>query len=187
MSWVDRLRELTDWHQERLELNWEGLESELGTRLPGDYKELCAQFEPGSFSASLSLLRGGDHHLYDLRSTWVLQKSLFEQDPSGADRLFAPYTSYGARKNQGLIQWGRAEMVECDYFWMADEAVDSAEWLVIARQDSAADWHTYPMSTAEFIYHVIADQEFHPFGVVNEMGAPFYLSFTEIPNCDPAL
>lgn len=68
MSWVDRLQEATGWHQERLEPDWAELESDLGTTLPEDYKELCARFEPGSFSGFVSLLRGGDDRLHDLRS-----------------------------------------------------------------------------------------------------------------------
>lgn len=111
MSWVDRLQEATGWHQEPKELDWAGLESDLGTRLPEDCKELCARFEPGSFSAFVSLLRGGDDQLYDLRSTWNLCKSMAAQS-SGAG-LFTPYEVYGVNRRRGLIQWASAETAEC--------------------------------------------------------------------------
>lgn len=179
MSWVDRLQEATGWHQERLEPDWAELESDLGTTLPEDYKELCARFEPGSFSGFVSLLRGGDDRLHDLRSTWRLCTSLFERDATSAGRRFAPYEVYGANRNRGLIQWGRAEMVECQYYWLADEAVDPTEWPVVGRSDPIEDWHSFTMSTAEFIYRVIADPEFQPLGAASELGSPFFQTAAE--------
>ena len=185
MSWVDRLQEATGWHQEPLELDWAELESELGTALPEDYKEICARFEPGSFSAFLSLLRGGDHRLYDLRSTWKLMRSMFERDAISAGRLVAPYEVYGATGNRGLLLWGSAETAECEYYWLADDATDPAEWPVLARWEAGADWHSYEMSTAEFIHRVIADPEFRPLGVAQEMGPPYYLPVSAAPTWDP--
>lgn len=183
MSWVDRLQEVTGWHQESLVVDWVELEAELGVPLPEDYKELCARFEPGSFSAFVSILRGGDAPLYDLRSTWRLCKSMAAHG-SGAS-LFAPYNVYGADGARGLLQWGSAETAECEYYWMADEAVDPAEWPVVARWESGSDWHSYAMSTAEFIYRVIADTEFEPLGVAGELGPPFYLTTSAAPDWDP--
>jgi len=187
MNWVDRLQEVAGWHQEPLELDWVELESELGTTLPEDYKELCAGFEPGCFSAFVSPLRGGDDELYDLRSTWRLQSSMFERDPSAAARLFAPYEVYGVNGRRGLIQWGSAETAECQYFWLADAAVDSAEWPVVGRWEQGADWHSYPISASEFVYRVIADSDFKPLGVADQMGPPFYLTNAAASDWDPRI
>lgn len=186
MSWVERLQEATGGYRVPLELNWSELESDLGTSLPEDYKQLCARFEPGSFSAFVSILRGGDDRLYDLRSAWAGDKSRFQRQPSAAiDRRYEPYFVYGVNGNHGLIQWGWAEAAECEYFWLADETVDPAEWPVVARWDRIADWHSYTMSTAEFIYRIIADLEFEPLGAARELGSPFYLTRAEASNWDP--
>lgn len=63
--------------------------------------------------------------------------------------------------------------------WLADVEVEPARWPVLGRLETDSDWRAHAMSTAEFIYRVIADPEFQPLGVARELGSPFYWTAAE--------
>ncbi|KUL35570.1 hypothetical protein ADL22_27120 [Streptomyces sp. NRRL F-4489] len=56
-DWVGRLRGITGWAEaaRRPDVDWVGMESRLGTALPGDYKRMVETFGAGAFDAFLDL------------------------------------------------------------------------------------------------------------------------------------
>lgn len=172
--WVDRLVAATGWRQEPEAIGWDAVEDAFGTLLPEDYKEICALFPLGSFSGYLDVLRPfGGTSANRLLDTWKYHQQLHAQYPL-TPRVYEPYGLYGVSEKSGLILWGR-DMTEGDYYWFADPSVDPAEWPVVAKEDPAEGWHRFDMSTAEFLYRLLADAEFEPFTVLEQMGEPFFL------------
>ena len=179
LTWIDRIIDVTGWHQDPEDgVGWEQVEAELGVALLPDFKELCRRFVPGAFYAYLDLLRPTDDHAQPLLRTWASCR----QWASGCDsaRLWALYEMFEPDKGSGLIQWG-SDQTEGEYYWLADRSVEPDRWPVVARWDGIEPWYQLDMSTAEFLYRVIADPEFKPFTVANPPRRPFYL-----PHCGAA-
>jgi hypothetical protein len=176
MQWVDRLQEVTGWQEPRWECDWRSVESDLGTALPGDYKELCDRFGPGYFSRYIRVVPGlGRESVLYWRQ---VHKELFEESPVGEELTFSPYKAYGVDGKNGLLTWGTSE-TEGFFFWLADAAVDPDEWPILARYDMSLDqeWDRYEMSVSEFVYRVIADPEFKFYGVARLVWPPTFSRF----------
>ncbi|MDH6129198.1 hypothetical protein [Kitasatospora sp. GP82] len=174
--WMDRLVAVTGWQQERQEIDWGPVEEGFGISPPADYKDICALFAPGHFSAYLEVLRPvGETSSRSLLDSWKYDLQLCVQYPR-TPRIYEPYGLYGRSENSGLIHWG-SDQTEGDYYWLADHSVDPAGWPVIARKDPAEEWHRFDVPTSEFIYRVLADPEFKPFTVAGQMGQPFLLPY----------
>lgn len=58
-----------------------------------------------------------------------------------------------------------------------DELIDAerlGDYPVLARSHDGGPWHQCDMSTSEFLYHVLADADFRPFGIAQfGLGATF--------------
>lgn len=172
-TWIDRIVDVTGWHHDPADdAGWEQVESELGVVLPSDFKELCRRFAPGAFYAYLDLLRPTDDHAQALLRTWGSCRQWAAGHESA--HLWAPYELYEPDKGPGLIQWG-SDQTEGEYYWLADHSVEPDRWPVVARWDGTEPWHQLDMSTAEFVYRVIADPAFKPFTVADPPRRPFYL------------
>jgi len=173
LTWIDRIIDVTGWRKMPEDgVGWEQVEAQLGVPLPTDFKELCRRFVPGRFYAYLELFRPTDDHAQPLFRAWAYSR----QWPSEPDfaRLWAPYEMYEPDKGTGLIQWG-SDQTEGEYYWLADRSMEPDRWPVVARWDGIEPWHQLDMSTAEFVYRVIADPEFKPFTVADPPRRPFYL------------
>ncbi|SIM87374.1 hypothetical protein SAMN04489832_2661 [Micromonospora cremea] len=172
-TWIDRIIDVTGWrHKSENGAGWDQVEAELGVALPTDFKELCRRFVPGSFYAYLDLLRPTDDHAQPLLGMWASCRQWAGGNESA--RLWAPYEMYEPDKGSGLIQWG-SDQTEGEYYWLVDRSVEPDRWLVVARWEAIEPWHRFDMSTAEFVYRVIADPEFKPFTVADPSRRAFYL------------
>jgi hypothetical protein len=178
MQWVDRLQEVTGWQEPWWECDWRSVESDLGTALPGDYKELCDRFGPGYFSDYIRVMfdRGEE----SLLSWWKSELALFRSRPSD---IYDPYVLYGYRGRAGLIQWCSSEWGS--FFWLADSEVNPNNWPVMAKLEMGPEgkWYRFDFSVSEFIYHAIADPEFKPFSVAGPKCHPAFSRYD--PNNDP--
>ncbi|MFC0003225.1 SMI1/KNR4 family protein [Micromonospora siamensis] len=174
--WTDRIVDVTGWRQAAEGPGWEQVEAELGVALPTDFKELSRRFVPGAFSGYLDLLRPTDEHFgTPLLSMWFGGRQMAVLHGSHA-RLREPYRVYGPDTGPGLVQWG-IDISEGDHFWLVDRSVEPERWPVVSRRESGESWHQFDMSTAEFVYRVIADPEFKPFTVADPPRLPFYLPY----------
>ncbi|WP_310725536.1 SMI1/KNR4 family protein [Streptomyces sp. N2A] len=152
--------ELTGWEPLGISVDWAAIERELGVPLPADYKELYEAFGGGVFSDSVYFLGRDEGVSFDFMAQWrvsVDQDSKLK-DVSAVD----PYAVY-APGGKGLVEWGSTEWAD-EYCWLID-AERPGDYPVLARAHDLGGWHRYDMSTSEFLYRVLADAEFQPFGI----------------------
>ncbi|MER5278588.1 hypothetical protein ABT025_22960 [Streptomyces sp. NPDC002809] len=175
MEWVERLVTVTGWGGEAGEPDWSGTEEFLGTPLPDDFKELRRRFAPwGAFSDHLLVLEANE----DSESVRANHAKLLTSVSANPDnrRNFEPAGLLGANedsKGTGLVQWGYS-FIEEEYYWLADTARDPATWPVMARVDPLEPFQRFDMSASEFVYRVLTETGFAPFGVAASIPAPSY-------------
>jgi hypothetical protein len=172
VEWLDRLQEATGWQGPRREHAWASVEAELGTELPGDWKELWARFGPGSFSYYVFALPDGEG-AGSLLHWWRGLREQGERDPEWMTTYFDPYALYDPAERKGLIMWGRSE-TGGRFYWLADGTADPATWPVIARAQGDEPWERLAVSVPEFVYRSIADPGFEPFTVADPQFPPAF-------------
>ncbi|MER6117616.1 SMI1/KNR4 family protein [Streptomyces sp. NPDC001743] len=144
-SWTEKLRLVTGWEPApRTPVDWQAAEQALGTRLPGDYKEIADLFGYGSFDMYLELLLPGVRGL-DLVD-WSLSARAH-----GAD-LWRPHPVHP--DPGGLLRWGVSEQ-ELDFFWQTG-AADPDDWPVLVRTDFDT-WERYECGVGEFLVRLLTD------------------------------
>ena len=165
MKTVDRIVEVTCWRESPWECDWTETEAMIGVSLPDDYKELYKRFGSGYFSSYIYLRP--DRGQESLRSWWLAEKLEYERDQIGMARLFDPYAPYGVFKGNGLINWG-GSVTEDNFFWLADAGADPDSWPILAKISMGDDqWFRYDMKASEFLYRVLTDVSFEPFGITD--------------------
>ncbi|MGW5123992.1 hypothetical protein ACWEQ7_07990 [Streptomyces sp. NPDC004069] len=150
-------------------MSWRETEERLGLSLPEDYKRLAATFGRGLFSDFLQVLSVAPGGAFDLATTW--QGFSSDAPAEGDDPLYAPYRVYRPGRT-GLIPWGFSQ-TECEYHWLANGKV-AEEWPIVTRGGGYREWRQLDMSTPEFIFRVVADQEFEPFSIAALVTEPFF-------------
>ncbi|MFG2658053.1 SMI1/KNR4 family protein [Streptomyces sp. NPDC048425] len=177
---MQRLLEYVGWEPREMPSGqFERMEGELGTQLPGDYKELGEAFGAGTFCDVIYFCVRDEGKVFDLLSEWHSSLSVEGDSPAGGEgggaSLYAPYGIYRPGRG-GLIPWGSTEWAD-EYYWLA-EGPDPASWPILARTHSSREWHRFEMSTSEFLYKALTDPEFSPFGVARYSLDP---SFEPVP------
>ncbi|TQK52320.1 hypothetical protein FBY35_2751 [Streptomyces sp. SLBN-118] len=178
MEWVDRLVAATCWSTEPGKLDWSSTERVLGTPLPADFKELRRRFpEWGAFSDHVLVLEAQG----DTESVLANHESLLRSVRGNPDnrRMFEPFGILGASDEsdgKGLVQWGYS-LIEEEYYWLVDTSVDSSTWPVVARVDPLEPFQRLDMTASEFVYRVLTESEFSPFGVAATIETPYYRAF----------
>jgi hypothetical protein len=159
--WVQRVIELTGWEPLGISVDWAAIEGELEVPLPADYKELYEAFGGGVFSDSVYFLGRDEGLAFDFLTQWRAALSADRDSELGSVSAVEPYAIY-APDGKGLVPWGSTEWAD-EYCWLID-AERPGEYPVLARAEDGA-WHRYDMSTSEFLYRILADADFQPFGV----------------------
>ncbi|WP_127508965.1 SMI1/KNR4 family protein [Actinoplanes solisilvae] len=173
MNWVERIMEAVGSRRDPQGPGWEQVEAELGVTLPADFKELSARFGDGSFSDYLILLQpNADQGLTPLLSMWSTALRQTRVDPLGA-RWYEPYEYYAPETGQGLIPWGY-DIIEGNYFWLADRSVEAERWPVIAQKEGEACLR-FDIAAAEFLHRMLTNPEFKPFTVADPPRLPFWV------------
>ncbi|MFE1437331.1 SMI1/KNR4 family protein [Streptomyces sp. NPDC058739] len=169
--WVQRLIELTGWEPLGIPGDWAAIEGELSVPLPEDYKKLYEAFGGGVFSDSLHFLARGEGDSFDLMTQWRAWLSADQDSKYGTVSAVDPHAIYPPG-GKGLVPWGTTEWAD-GYFWLVD-AEHPGEYPVLARSDDGDTWHRYDMSTSEFLYRILADTDFEPFGIARyDLGTTF--------------
>src|SRR4051794_13877109 len=134
-SWAEKLRVLTGWEPvPKPAVDWPAVETDLGTSLPGDYKEIVDLFGPGGFDEYVDLLVPGALGM-DLVD-WA--KSEGYPDP------------------EGFLRWGSSEQ-ELDFVWQTGTA-DPDEWSVLVGQ--FGEWERFDCGLGEFLVRMLTDRTY---------------------------
>ncbi|QUW81385.1 SMI1/KNR4 family protein [Streptomyces mirabilis] len=169
--WVQRVIELTGWEPLGISVDWAAIEGELGVPLPEDYKELYEAFGGGVFSDSVYFLGRDEGVVFDFLTQWRVSLSVDQDSRLGEVSALDPCAIY-APGGKGLVQWGSTEWAD-EYCWLID-AERPGDCPVLARSDDGGSWDRYDMSTSEFLYRVLADADFRPFGIAQyDLGTTF--------------
>ncbi|PWI04666.1 hypothetical protein DIZ27_43930 [Streptomyces sp. NWU339] len=170
-TWVQRVIELTAWKPLGISVDWAAIEGELGVPLPADYKELYEAFGGGVFSDSVYFLGRDEGVSFDFLTQWRVSLSVDQDSTLGDVSAVDPYAIY-APGGKGLVDWGSTEWAD-EYCWLID-AERPGDYPVLARSHDGGPWHWYDMSTSEFLYRVLADADFQPFGIAQyDLGTTF--------------
>lgn len=149
MGWVEQIADAIGWGPIGLAYPWRSVESEIGTALPRDYKELCEAFGPGEFSGYLNVFAGLEG------ATSIAGRSLkLRQMVSGhpiVGEYYSPYKPFDAMRG-GLIQWGESQRGET-FYWLADSGGPD-DWRILAMPEEGG-WSQFNMGVSEFIFHVL--------------------------------
>ncbi|MEV6175749.1 SMI1/KNR4 family protein [Streptomyces sp. NPDC052015] len=169
--WVQRVIELTGWEPLGISVDWAAIEGELGVPLPADYKELYEAFGGGVFSDSVYFLARDEGVSFDFLTQWRVALSVDQDGKYGDVSAVDPYVIY-APGGEGLVEWGATEWAD-QYCWLLD-AARPGKYPILARSDDGGPWDRYDMSTSEFLYRVLADADFQPFGIAQyDLGMTF--------------
>ncbi|MEU1437513.1 hypothetical protein ABZ438_26130 [Streptomyces sp. NPDC005786] len=175
MEWVERLAAVTGWDGDTREPDWSGTEESLGTPLPEDFKELRRRFAPwGAFSDHLLVLEANEES-ESLRGNHERLLKSVSANPENR-RAFDPVGLLGANEDMpgtGLVQWGYS-FIEEEYYWLADTTRDASTWPVMARVDPLEPFQRFDISASEFVYRVLTEADFKPFGVAATIPSPYY-------------
>lgn len=159
--WVERVIELTGWEPLGISEDWAAVEEELGAPLPPDYKRLYEAFGGGTFSECVHFMGRDEGVAFDFLTQWRVSLAVDRDSGLGSVSAVSPYRIY-APGGTGLVPWGATEWAD-EYFWLID-AGRPGDHPVLARADGGT-WRRYAMSTSEFLYRVLADPAFPPFGI----------------------
>lgn len=151
--WVQRVLEFTGWEPSAHSIDWEAVEGELQVPLPTDFKELCEAFGGGKFCDSVSFLGNTEGSYFNFLMRWRVTLST-----GGSGGQYPAYAPGG----EGYVTWASTEWAD-QYCWLVD-AQRPDEYSILARGD-VSEWCKYEMSTSEFLYRVLADKDFKPFGI----------------------
>lgn len=169
--WVQRVIELTGWEPLEISVDWAAIERELGVPLPADYKALYEAFGGGVFSDSVYFLGRDEGVSFDFMAQWRASLSVDQDNKLGNVSAVEPYAIY-APGGKGLVKWGSTEWAD-EYFWLID-AERPGEYPILARSNDIGAWLRYDVSSSEFLYRVLADAEFQPFGIAQyNLGTTF--------------
>lgn len=132
-SWAEKLRIVTAWEPiPGPRVDWAAIEADLGTRLPGDYKEVVDLFGAGSFDAYVDL-----------------------EVPGGPGSGPNPWVScLPDLASGGLLPWGSSEY-ECGFFWSTGGA-DPDEWTVVTQPEGGDD-QRFDCGAGEFLFRMLTD------------------------------
>ncbi|MFG2334776.1 SMI1/KNR4 family protein [Streptomyces sp. NPDC048604] len=158
---MQRVIELTGWEPLGLSVDWTAMEEELQCPLPADYKELFEAFGGGVFSESVYFLARDEGISFDFLAQWRAELSTDRDSSLGSVSAMDPYAVY-APGGKGLVTWASTEWGD-QYCWLLD-AERPGEHPVLARVEDN-EWRRYDMSTSEFLYRVLTDADFKPFGI----------------------
>ncbi|MFH8370340.1 SMI1/KNR4 family protein [Streptomyces sp. NPDC018031] len=168
--WAQRVIELSGWEPLGISVDWAAVEEELRIPLPADYKELFEAFGGGTFSDSVFFFARDEGLAFDFLTQWRAALQVDRDGRYGSVSAVDPHSVY-APGGKGVVTWGATEWGD-EYCWLID-AQRPGEYPVLARAEDN-DWRRYDMTTAEFLYRVLADADFRPFGIAQyDLGTAF--------------
>jgi hypothetical protein len=171
---VERLTQLVPPASEPSRKDWSLVESEIGTALPCDYKELIDRYGGGLFDNCFWLLEPGcaNKH-YDLFIEVKERAEAFELLWGHGEEKPSELEEESSR----VIPWATTENGEF-VFWLARPGQDPDTWTVMVNEGRGPEWEHHQMTCASFLVAVleggvrsetlwelpVAEHEFRPSG-----------------------
>ena len=151
----EELARFLDWPSPVFgEVAWADVETELGYRLPADFKALMSRFPSGTFADKFNVVSPVQNRksLDRFREeSAMLLNDLFEQrafaaqeDDPDEDVPYAIYPEPG-----GLIPWGSGD--EHAYYWLATDLAEPDGWTVVYSLRRDTGWGAYPGTMSKFL------------------------------------
>ncbi|MFD8811223.1 SMI1/KNR4 family protein [Streptomyces sp. NPDC059627] len=139
-------------------VDWQVIESDIGTVLPQDYKELTRYFGPGGFDPFLTLLVPGvANPAGELRRSLARWQQV-DADYQGKDKKITPFPHFP--HPGGLIPWGNSGHGEV-YYWRTVGKPD--DWPVLVVPAIGQDFYGYQGGIVAFIHDLLTDRLDIPF------------------------
>lgn len=131
--------------------DWGPVETQLGTTLPEDYKELVDTYGGGLFDDAIWLLEPGcANKYYDVltenEGRMEMLRRLWERSAPKPPEL----EEAGSR----VITWALTENGE-NLHWLVRPGQKPEEWTVMISEGRGPEWERYPMPCAQFLESIL--------------------------------
>ncbi|MFD9412213.1 SMI1/KNR4 family protein [Streptomyces sp. NPDC059989] len=131
--------------------DWARVEDELGTALPGDYKQLVDLYGGGLFDDAVWILEPDcPNRHYDLltenRDRTEAQQRLWQ----AGEPKPAPLQEAGSR----AVAWAVTENGDCLY-WLARPGQEPDRWTVLIKEGRGREWEFHARSCSEFLQSLL--------------------------------
>ena len=183
--WVQRIGELVGRVDPSFTVDRSEIEAGLQTGLPDDYFELAVKYGEGVFCHFIFLYDGRADSGDGLLAMWRYFSAMHGRGGADGGGALSPYPIFEPGE-AGLISWGGTDVGDL-YFWYATPKSDPNSWPVVVKASDGLDdtldngMAHFEMSASEFLWRVLADREFTPFGVANLVSE---VQFTSPPGLD---
>ncbi|MEC4016973.1 SMI1/KNR4 family protein [Streptomyces sp. H27-D2] len=132
--------------------NWPLIESQIGSTLPKDYKELVDTYGGGEFDRCIWLLEPGCANSgYDLIIAGKERAEAFEWLWETGEDKPTELEEEGSR----LIPWACTENGEY-LFWLVRPGQGPDAWTVMVNEGRGPEWERFAMTCADFLSSVLA-------------------------------
>ncbi|MFD5549290.1 hypothetical protein ACFWJQ_21510 [Streptomyces goshikiensis] len=147
--------------------DWDALSRELGTGIPGDFKELAESYPSFNISDFLALYIPEPGQEVAYAQSWKDDERLASLHADDLTYGYAPYPAPG-----GLIVWGASNEGD-NFYWRTNDG-DPDSWTIVVegRND---DWCTYEGTLTDYLAGLVT-------GTVTTDGLP-----SDFPGRDPVI
>lgn len=137
-----------------LHKDWDGVISELGTGLPGDYVDLIDTYGGGRFDGYLWFLepRCANRH-YDLERSISERNGAFQMLWEMGEPKPEQLESSGSQ----VIPWASTDNGEFLY-WLVRPGVDPDEWTIMVNEARGEWWEQFEVGCSELLVRLLAGE-----------------------------
>jgi hypothetical protein len=177
-DWVEALgNEVGQPVSRAYSVSWGRVESELGFRLPADYKRFVHWFGPGDFDEFFFVMVPGiQNPNLELRSwarsRWEGHRNLI-QDEGVVEEGLADW-SFPVYPNPGfLLSWGMTANGDA-FYW--DTSGDPEEWNIVVEDNGSFELFRFLGTLSDFLPRLLRDEIKIPFIAAAESGTPVHFN-----------
>jgi len=140
------------------DLPWNTIESELGTRLPDDYKQFVGRFGMGKLNGFISFTNPLTANPYlnlikRLELFYEGERTMLLNQPD-ASELFPPFPLHP--ESPGLLPWGVTDNGQ-DLLWHTSGQPD--QWPVIVYTGRDGRYEEFPLTMTQFLAGILAGEQ----------------------------
>lgn len=152
----------------RYVVDWDRVETEIGTRLPADYKEYVHWFGPGGFDEYLVICVPGVENSNTELAAHLAKQRADERLRAQIDRSATPSPLFP--EPDGWLPWGYT--TGSDVFYWETSAKDPDSWTIIGRPGGSDDVVRFDGGFTDFLHAFVWDTVEMPFIPETESDVP---------------